>query len=429
MTNNSSKNENTEIKSDKNNFENVLDTNNKSIQIENSVDKSKPTVMKIDDDIHVREALKFVFEKKFNLILCDSGESGINSLNPNVFVVILDIKMEGKNGFETFIEIKKKNIYIPIIFLTAYQDLKDPMEIMNDYRPFGYVIKGADTILLHDTLESAVNYYSQINKNSFLIKAMQSKNLALQELREDLEKQVEERTHQLALTNNNLLQEIQVRKNAEIEISSLLKDKEIILKEVHHRIKNNMTTLKSILSLQSRTISDEIFKNIFKEMESRIDSMMVLYEKLYESDDFEVLSIKDYTETLLENIISNFPNNTSIRLDLKIQDFKLDAKRLQSLGMIFNEIITNSIKYSFEKDKDKLISLEIKLIEGKVSNGKNTVYITISDNGTGLKQEIDLKNKSGFGFRLIELLSKQLMAELHIEQKNSLKYILEFIIQ
>lgn len=429
MTNNSSKNENTEIKSDKNNFENVLDTNNKSIQIENSVDKSKPTVMIIDDDIHVREALKFVFEKKFNLILCDSGESGINSLNPNVFVVILDIKMEGKNGFETFIEIKKKNIYIPIIFLTAYQDLKDPMEIMNDYRPFGYVIKGADTKLLHDTLESAVNYYSQINKNSFLIKAMQSKNLALQELREDLEKQVEERTHQLALTNNNLLQEIQVRKNAEIEISSLLKDKEIILKEVHHRIKNNMTTLKSILSLQSRTISDEIFKNIFKEMESRIDSMMVLYEKLYESDDFEVLSIKDYTETLLENIISNFPNNTSIRLDLKIQDFKLDAKRLQSLGMIFNEIITNSIKYSFEKDKDKLISLEIKLIEGKVSNGKNTVYIAISDNGTGLKQEIDLKNKSGFGFRLIELLSKQLMAELHIEQKNSLKYILEFIIQ
>lgn len=429
MTNNSSKNENTEIKSDKNNFENVLDTNNKSIQIENSVDKSKPTVMIIDDDIHVREALKFVFEKKFNLILCDSGESGINSLNPNVFAVILDIKMEGKNGFETFIEIKKKNIYIPIIFLTAYQDLKDPMEIMNDYRPFGYVIKGADTKLLHDTLESAVNYYSQINKNSFLIKAMQSKNLALQELREDLEKQVEERTHQLALTNNNLLQEIQVRKNAEIEISSLLKDKEIILKEVHHRIKNNMTTLKSILSLQSRTISDEIFKNIFKEMESRIDSMMVLYEKLYESDDFEVLSIKDYTETLLENIISNFPNNTSIRLDLKIQDFKLDAKRLQSLGMIFNEIITNSIKYSFEKDKDKLISLEIKLIEGKVSNGKNTVYITISDNGTGLKQEIDLKNKSGFGFRLIELLSKQLMAELHIEQKNSLKYILEFIIQ
>ena len=393
------------------------------------MDKSKPTVMIIDDDIHVREALKFVFEKKFNLILCDSGESGINSLNPNVFAVILDIKMEGKNGFETFIEIKKKNIYIPIIFLTAYQDLKDPMEIMNDYRPFGYVIKWADTKLLHDTLESAVNYYSQINKNSFLIKAMQSKNLALQELREDLEKQVEERTHQLALTNNNLLQEIQVRKNAEIEISSLLKDKEIILKEVNHRIKNNMTTIKSILSLQSRTISDEIFKNIFKEMESRIDSMMVLYEKLYESDDFEVLSIKDYTETLLENIISNFPNNTSIRLDLKIQDFKLDAKRLQSLGMIFNEIITNSIKYSFEKDKDKLISLEIKLIEGKVSNGKNTVYITISDNGTGLKQEIDLKNKSGFGFRLIELLSKQLMAELHIEQKNSLKYILEFIIQ
>ena len=111
MTNNSSKNENTEIKSDKNNFENVLDTNNKSIQIENSVDKSKPTVMIIDDDIHVREALKFVFEKKFNLILCDSGESGINSLNPNVFVVILDTKMGGKTDLKLSLKLKKR-IYI-----------------------------------------------------------------------------------------------------------------------------------------------------------------------------------------------------------------------------------------------------------------------------------------------------------------------------
>lgn len=134
---------------------------------------TKPLVLVIDDDLHVRDALKIILGKKFDLILCSNGWEGIEKVNSNVYAVILDIKMEGKNGFETFTEIKEKNAYIPIIFHSAYQDIKNPFEIMNDYRPFGYVIKGEDGKQLLTTLESAVDYYLQINKNALLVQKLQ----------------------------------------------------------------------------------------------------------------------------------------------------------------------------------------------------------------------------------------------------------------
>ncbi len=135
--------------------------------------KAKPVILVVDDDQHVREALQITLGKKYELILCKNGNEGIETVSSRVIAVILDIKMEGKNGFETFIEIKKKNLYLPIIFHSAYQDLKNPFEIMNDYRPFGYVIKEGEGKELLDTLESAVSYYLQIIKNAVLMKELE----------------------------------------------------------------------------------------------------------------------------------------------------------------------------------------------------------------------------------------------------------------
>lgn len=153
--------------------------------LEEDIIKKKPLILIVDDDIHVREALKIILEKKYDLILCANGNEGIEKVTPFVYAVILDIKMEGKNGFETFIEIKKKNLYVPIIFHSAYQDILNPYQIMNDYRPFGYVIKEGDGKELLDTIQSAVNYYSQIIQNSILIKKIEKSEKKYRDLVEN----------------------------------------------------------------------------------------------------------------------------------------------------------------------------------------------------------------------------------------------------
>ncbi|MCB1179562.1 MAG: response regulator [Leptospiraceae bacterium] len=134
---------------------------------------SKPIVLIIDDDQNIRDALMISLGKKYNLILCSNGWDGINRVSPQVYTVILDIKMEGKNGFDTFIEIKQKNEYVPIIFHSAYQDLKSPFEIINDFRPFGYVVKGESNKQLLTMIDSGIDYYNQINKNILLGKKLQ----------------------------------------------------------------------------------------------------------------------------------------------------------------------------------------------------------------------------------------------------------------
>lgn len=145
----------------------------------------KPLILIVDDDESIRESLRMTLGKKYNLIICECGNEAIEKVNLPFLAVILDIKMEGKNGFETFIEIKKKKLYIPIIFHSAYQDLKDPYEIMNEYRPFGYVVKGGDNKKLLDTLEAAVDYYNQINQNTVLVKELEKSEKKYRDLVEN----------------------------------------------------------------------------------------------------------------------------------------------------------------------------------------------------------------------------------------------------
>lgn len=140
----------------------------------------KPTILIIDDDSKVREAMQISLGKKYDLILCATGEEGIEKVDASTFCVILDVKMNGKNGFETFVEIKKKFLNLPIIFHSAYHDIKNPYEIMNDYHPFAYVVKQGDSRELLDTLAVAVVYYLQINKNILLIKQLQKMNQELE---------------------------------------------------------------------------------------------------------------------------------------------------------------------------------------------------------------------------------------------------------
>lgn len=157
----------------------------------------RQTVLVVDDDRSIREALKIVLRDEYNVTSCQSGTRAIEEFHEGIYVIILDIRMEGKDGFEAYLELKKKAPYIPIIFYSAYQDLKDPFDIMNEFHPFGYVIKGSNYKFLLDLVKSATDYYQKIQENQKLI-------LDLKNLNNSLEEKVIERTATITQQKNQL---------------------------------------------------------------------------------------------------------------------------------------------------------------------------------------------------------------------------------
>lgn len=223
----------------------------------------------------------------------------------------------------------------------------------------------------------------------------------------------------------SIITDITERKQYEVKIKKLLEEKELILKEVHHRIKNDMNTISGLLMLQGETLKDPSAIEALKDAGNRVQSMMILYEKLYQSDDFTNISVINYLSSLVEEVVANFPNSKSVKIEKKIDDFIIDVKTLQSLGIIINELLTNIMKYAFTGRNDGLIKVSV-LLKG------NNVIVIVEDNGSGINESVDFDNSKGFGLKLIGMMVKQIKGTIRIERGNGssfsvgTKIILEF---
>ncbi len=206
----------------------------------------------------------------------------------------------------------------------------------------------------------------------------------------------------------------------------LLAEKELILREVHHRIKNNMSVIYGLLVLQADTLQDKSAVKALEDAGNRIHSMMVLYDKLYRSSDVQKISVNEYLSSLVDEIISNFPNSKSVIAEKKVDNFILDAKRLQPLGIIINELLSNIMKYAFTgRESGKIIVCAA--VEAGL-NSAQSVSITIEDNGNGMPESVDFENSTGFGLQLVGILTKELGGNIRIERGNGTKIILKFSI-
>lgn len=219
--------------------------------------------------------------------------------------------------------------------------------------------------------------------------------------------------------------DITERKKAEEEVRHLLQEKEIILKEVHHRIKNNMSTIFSLLNLQAESINDKSGKDALVDAGSRVQSMMVLYDKLYHTTDFQRISIKNFIPSLVDEIIINFPNAGFVTIEKNIDDVVLDVKRLQTIGIIINELLTNIMKYAFNGKTNGNINISI-CQTNKMD--AHTILLVVEDNGNSIPETVDFQNSTGFGLTLVALLTKQLKGNIQIERINGTRITLEFAI-
>jgi two-component sensor histidine kinase len=205
----------------------------------------------------------------------------------------------------------------------------------------------------------------------------------------------------------------------ERKVQTLLAEKELLLFEVHHRIKNNMSMIVNLLNLQAETINDETSRIILRNAVGRIKTMGILYDKLYRSEDVNEMSIKKYLPALIDEIAGIFPDRYKVDLDIEIEDFNLDVPRLSCLGIIINELVFNSMKYAFTDKDGGTISVIVTRHDGMAT-------ILFEDDGNGIQNNIDLDMPQTFGFKLVSGLSKQLGGTIRVNAEQGTRFTLEF---
>ncbi len=202
------------------------------------------------------------------------------------------------------------------------------------------------------------------------------------------------------------------------QISGALKEKDTLLREIHHRVKNNLQLVSSLLSLQSRYVEDPEALEVLNSGKSRVRSMALIHQDLYNRENLTGVSVKDYLERLCDELISTYQINTDqVKLLTKIHDLHLDVDTLIPLGLIINELLTNAIKYAFPDDQQGCI--EVSLFE---KNGQLELWV--KDNGIGI--DIDKRDDSSFGFKLINTLLIQLQGEIQYKNENGTQIHLTF---
>jgi two-component sensor histidine kinase/ligand-binding sensor protein/DNA-binding response OmpR family regulator len=223
----------------------------------------------------------------------------------------------------------------------------------------------------------------------------------------------------LSYSSIKLSRTIAQQKKAEDEVRRLLVEKELILKEVHHRVKNNMGIINSLLLIQSRNQDNTVVKNILYDAASRVESMKILYDKLYQSEGYQRISLKEYISQLVREIVDIFPKQFNIDVDMRIEDTLLDAKTVSIMGIIVNEMIINSLKYAFEDRGVGKITVESRIESGRV-------HFSYEDDGVGIPDQVTFENSTGFGMQLINMLVRQMNGTIQLDRVSGKKFVLEF---
>ena len=223
----------------------------------------------------------------------------------------------------------------------------------------------------------------------------------------------------IAVKTQALVTEIEERMQAEDETKRQLAEKEILLQEVHHRIKNNIASIGGLLSLHVESTANPEAVAVLQEAIGRVNSMRILYEKLLLTEGHEAVAVRNYIDSLVDSVVSLFPYKAKVTLDKQIADFRLDAKRLLPLGIIVNELLTNIMKYAF-------VTMDAGLITISLANAAGHVTLSIQDNGQGLPAGFDIDDVKGFGLMLVKMLSRQLEGSFSIENQTGTSCIIEF---
>ena len=228
------------------------------------------------------------------------------------------------------------------------------------------------------------------------------------------------RNKQLLATKNVLEKTVHERTS---ELNTSLQQKEVLLKEIHHRVKNNLTVISSLLELQSQSLTDQDAKTAFLEGQNRVKSMAMIHQRLYQNENFEAIEFKEFTQQLYHeiNAVFNKDKHTVIFKNL-MPEILIDIDTAIPIGLIMNELFTNSFKYAFENTVRREITINL-----FKSEKKGEMILSYSDNGPGLPEGFDFLKAKSLGIKLIRMLAKQLSGKAsYLKNENYANFIITF---
>jgi two-component sensor histidine kinase/HAMP domain-containing protein len=198
-------------------------------------------------------------------------------------------------------------------------------------------------------------------------------------------------------------------------------EKEVLLKEIHHRVKNNLQIISSLLKLQSRQITDPLLLQVMQDSQSRVRSMALIHEKLYQSQSLARIDFGEYVKSLATDLFRSYQHNfMGIQLKVQMDEVALDLDHAVSCGLILNELMTNALKYAFPDGRNGTIWVELR------TNSEHILSLRVADNGVGIPADFDIRNATSLGLQLVNSLVGQLDGKMELERSNGTEFRVSF---
>ncbi|MBF0544522.1 MAG: response regulator [Candidatus Riflebacteria bacterium] len=343
----------------------------------------------IDDEELIRRRLEKLLQlDDYETFCAEDGPKGLalfQQVNPDMALV--DIKMPGMDGIEVLKKIKELSKSTEVIMMTGHGGTETVIDALRA-GAFDYIAKPIE----YDELEISI-------KRALEKQGMMKK---LEEYTVSLEKELTE------------------RKKVEERLAASLAAREILLQEVHHRVKNNLQIIAGLLNMESRHITDEAAKKAFENTRSRIDAIAFVHNKLHTSTDLAHVNMADYVKSLAAQLQTSYgKEERKVTLKLEVsEEVEFNLEISVPLGLLFNEIITNAIKHAFPDNREGEIKISL------IPDGSGNLVFTVKDNGVGIPPE---KVKSGStGTKLINMLARQLGGTLIVENDSGTRTQITF---
>lgn len=216
------------------------------------------------------------------------------------------------------------------------------------------------------------------------------------------------------------------RQQAEAHLRVALQEKNVLLKEVHHRVKNNLQIISSLLRMQSRLVEEPVIE-LFQEAQNRIHAIAVIHDHLYQSIDLSKINFEDYVKLLVSNLLRSYGvSSQSVQLHLEIQPLDLSLNAAIPCGLIINELISNALKYAFPISQQGEIKISLASVPAPLESSQNQVMLMIQDNGVGLPPDVDWQTSRTLGLRIVRMLVEQLGGTLALDRDCGTRFQITF---